>query len=148
MIIWQPLQYLLKKRVLNNNFSMESGVLTSGLDIVSYEFSVNFDNPTKRKYDAERYQMFLWIFDKKNSRKCQKSPFFGAKCANLITIFGDSTRNQKSAVFCSGQNYQIAALPDMNVFCQILAIFGFFSNFLQKMCRFLSGNVVGHTYVS
>ena len=27
--------------------------------------SVNFDNPTKLKYAAERYQMFLWIFDKK-----------------------------------------------------------------------------------
>ena len=27
--------------------------------------SVNFDNPTKRTYAVERYQMFLWIFDKK-----------------------------------------------------------------------------------
>ena len=26
--------------------------------------SVNFDNPTKRKYAIARYQMFLWIFDK------------------------------------------------------------------------------------
>ena len=42
------------------------------LDIVMYvpeigflgTTSVNFDNPTKRKYAAERYQMFLWIFDK------------------------------------------------------------------------------------
>ena len=47
-----------------------------------YMASMNFDNPTKRKYAIERYQMFLWIFEKKNSRKCQKSPFFGATCAN------------------------------------------------------------------
>ena len=31
----------------------------------SIGYSVNFDNPTKRKYVAELYQMFLWIFDKK-----------------------------------------------------------------------------------
>ena len=70
------------------------------------------------------------------------------KMSKLIMIFGKSARNRKLAIFCSGQSYQIAALPDMNIFCQILAIFGFFSNFLQKMCRFLSGNIVGHTYVS
>ena len=50
----------------------------------------------------------------KNLRKCQKSPFLGAKCTNLVTLA--ETRFQ-----C----YQMTALPDMNIFCQILVIFGF-----------------------
>ena len=76
-----------------------------------------------------------------------KIAIFWRKMCKSITIFGNSTRNRKSAIFCSGQSYQIAVLSDMNIFCQILAIFGFFSNFFRQMWRFLSGNIVGHTYV-
>ena len=57
----------------------------------------------------------------KNLRKCQKSPFLSAKCTNLVTLAG--TRFH--------QCYQMTALPDMNIFCQILMIFCFFLNFWQ-----------------
>ena len=76
-----------------------------------------------------------------------KIAIFWRKMCKSITIFGNSARNRKSAIFFSGQSYQIAALPDMNIFSQILAIFGFFSNFLHQMCCFLSGNSVGHIKV-
>merc|ERR1712140_152954 len=65
----------------------------------------------------------------KNLRKCQKSPFLGAKCTNLITLAG--TRFQ-----C----YQMTALPDMNIFFQILVIFGFFLNFLSNFLQTTSGS--------
>ena len=39
------------------------------------QFSVNFDNPTKRKYAIERYQMFLWIFEKKNQENAKNRHF-------------------------------------------------------------------------
>ena len=65
----------------------------------------------------------------KNLRKCQKSPFLGAKCTNLVTLA--ETRFQ-----C----YQMTALPDMNIFCQILVIFGFFLNFLSNFWQTTSGS--------
>ena len=65
----------------------------------------------------------------KNLRKCQKSPFLGAKCTNLVTLA--ETRFQ-----C----YQMTALPDMNIFCQILVIFGFFLNFLRNFWQTTSGS--------
>ena len=63
------------------------------------------------------WQMFLG--------KCQKSPFFDVKCTNLVTLAESGF-----------QRYQITALPDMNIFCQILVIFGFFEKFLKQMCHF------------
>ena len=65
----------------------------------------------------------------KNLRKCQKSPFLGAKCTNLVTLA--ETRFQ-----C----YQMTALPDMNIFCQILVIFCFFLNFLSNFWLTTSGS--------
>ena len=52
-------------------------------------------------------QMFL--------RKCQNRQFFDQKCTTLVTL-----------VETGFQCYQIAGLPDMNIFGHILAILGFF----------------------
>ena len=62
-------------------------------------------------------------------RKCQNRQFFDGKCTNLVTL-----------VETEFQCYQIAGLPDMNIFGQILAIFGFFSKKLGDNVPFLSGN--------
>ena len=61
--------------------------------------------------------------------KMPKLPFFDGKCTNLVTL-----------VETEFQCYQIAGLPDLNIFDQILAIFGFFSKNLGDNVPFLSGN--------
>ena len=73
--------------------------------------------------------------------KMPKIAIFWRKMCKSITIFGNSARNRKSAIFCSGQSYQITAIPDMNIFCEILAIFGFFSKNLGGNVSFLSRNL-------
>ena len=69
-----------------------------------------------------------WIFEI-FFKKMEKTPFLGAKCTNLVTLA--ETRFQ-----C----YQMTALPDMNIFCQILVIFGFFLNFLSNFWQTTSGS--------
>ena len=60
-------------------------------------------------------------------RKCQNRQFFDRKCTTLVTL-----------VETGFQCYQIAGLPDMNIFGQTLAIFGFFSkNFGGKCAIFV-----------
>ena len=71
---------------------------------------------------------FVDIWQKK-LRKCQNRQFFERKCTNLVTL-----------VETEFQWYQIAGLPDVNIFGQILAIFGFFSKNLGNNVPFLSGN--------
>ena len=65
----------------------------------------------------------------KNLGKCQKSPFLGAKCTNLVTLAG--TRFQ---------SYQMTALPDIEHNSQMLVIFGFFLNFLSNFWQTTSGS--------
>ena len=79
-------------------------------------------------YSATLPDVFVDIWQKK-LRKCQNHQFFGGKCTTLVTL-----------VETGFQSYQIAALPDMNIFGQILVIFGFFSKKLGGNVPFLSGN--------
>ena len=77
---------------------------------------------------GELHYVFVDIW-RKFLRKCQNSQFFVGKCTNLVTL-----------VETEFQCYQIAGLPDMNIFGQILAIFGFFSKNLGDNVPFLSCN--------
>ena len=65
-------------------------------------------------------------------RKCQNCQFFDGKCTNLVTL-----------VETEFQCYQITGLPDMNIFGQILAIFGFFSKIFGEIIFMSTKNEVG-----
>ena len=62
-------------------------------------------------------------------QKCQNHQFFDRKCTNLVIL-----------VETEFQCYQIAGLPDMNIFGHILVIFGFFLIFLSNFWQTTSSS--------
>ena len=65
-------------------------------------------------------------------RKCQKSPFFGPKCAYLVTLYG--VISEKSEL--TFQFLEFPKTPDMYILGHKMLKFGFFSNFLPKKSHF------------
>ena len=76
----------------------------------------------------------------------QKIAIFWRKMCKSITIFGNSIRNRKSAIFCSGQSYQ----KNRYRFAHFAPKNGDFWHFLKIFCQIYtktSGNARWHTYI-